>query len=180
MRSLLPLLLVALGASALEAQQAPAAPPADPVMTGLRAQYNTVKRYLVASAEQMPEEHYGFRPVEGVRSFGEMIGHIVNAQYTYCSAGSGIARPAETQGVNFEQLKSKAEFVAALTASFEFCDQAYLKFTDAQALELAAGNNPQPRLNRLIGNTTHIWEHYGNLVTYMRIKGITPPSSQRG
>lgn len=172
----LPLLLVALSATALEAQQA-ATPPTDPIVTAVRNNYNATKRFLVASAELMPEADYGFKPVETVRSFGQLLGHVANSQLFYCGSSSGLPRPEGTQGQDFEKLTTKAELIAALKKSFDYCDQAYA-ITDARALELTAGNNPRPRLNALVSNATHNFEHYGNIVTYLRIKGLVPPSSQ--
>ena len=76
--------------------------------------------------------------------------------------------------------KTKAEIVAALKDAFAYCDAGYAKLTDASAVELvSAFGQKATRIGILDFNITHTYEHYGNLVTYMRIKGIVPPSSER-
>jgi len=139
--------------------------------------YETVKGYLIAAAEQMPEEHYGYQPTEEVRTFGQIVGHLSNAMYMFCGTVSGTeARPPE----NFEQRTSKAGLVEALKGSFENCDGAY-SIDDAVAMEeVEFFGQTGSKLWVLNFNNAHAWEHYGNLVTYMRANGMVPPSSQGG
>lgn len=152
---------------------------ADPLVGSTRALYESVKRNVIAAAEQMPEEHYAFRPTEEVRRFGQLMGHIANAHYSFCS--SALAEPSPMRE-NLEQTKTtKADIVAALKDSFTYCDRAYNTLTDAQAAELTkVFGADHPRLYALTFNVAHDNEHYGNIVTYMRMKGLVPPSSQRG
>jgi uncharacterized damage-inducible protein DinB len=139
--------------------------------------YRQATAYITAAAEQMPEADYGFRPAENVRSFGQLIGHVANAQFAICSAALGEQSPA-TQ--NYEQTTDKAALVAALRASTAVCERAYAQ-TDEAALQTGQlFGQERTRLSALVLNSSHNWEHYGNLVTYMRIKGIVPPSSQGG
>ena len=139
--------------------------------------YETVKGYLIAAAEQMPEEDYGYRPTEEVRTFGQIVGHMANAMYMFCGTVKGTeARPSE----NYEQRTSKTGLVEALTGSFENCDGAYA-IDDAAAMEeVEFFGQTGTKLWVLVFNNSHAWEHYGNLVTYMRANGMVPPSSQRG
>ncbi|MCS6951601.1 MAG: DinB family protein [Bryobacterales bacterium] len=143
---------------------------------GAQALQNTIKNYVLKSAEKMPEEHFAFKPVPEVRSFAALLGHIADAQYAFCSAVLGEKNPAP--GV--EKTKTtKAELTAALQEAFAYCDKAYA-ISDAQAAELVKFFGAErTKLNVLSFNTAHTWEHYGNLVTYMRMKGIVPPSSER-
>lgn len=154
-----------------------AAQEGNPLVTSTRALYDMSKGFITAAAEQMPEEHYGFRPTEEVRTFGELVGHIANAHYAFCSSALGERSPMSE---NLEQTKTtKADLVAALKASFEYCDRAY-GLTDAQATEMTnVFGARQPKLYALNFNVAHDNEHYGNIVTYMRMKGLVPPSSQR-
>jgi len=113
-----------------------------------------------------------------VRTFGQMLAHVANTQFTYCAAAKGEPNP------NKDDLEktalTKAAIQKALADSFAFCDTIYLSLTDAKAMELIkVGQNEIPRAGRLISNIAHDNEHYGNLVTYMRIKGIVPPSTER-
>jgi uncharacterized damage-inducible protein DinB len=172
MRTSLPLVLLAL---------APAVPgPAraqDAAMKSIAPFQETVKEYLIASAEQMPEELYSYRPTDEVRTFGQIIGHVANTQYRYCGAAMGEGGQAPE---NFEERTTKAGLVEALKMGFEACDAAYA-MDDAKAVEeVQFGRTTRTRLWVLSSNLTHNWEHYGNLVVYFRANGMVPPSSQGG
>lgn len=145
-------------------------------VSGVRALYETVRGYTVRAAEQMPEEHYSFKPTPEVRSFGQLVGHIANASYLFCSTALGEQAP---QKGDMEELTTKAELVAALNEAFAYCDRAY-QISEMSAMEPATVFGAQhTRLYALEFNMGHDFEHYGNIVTYMRMKGLVPPSSQR-
>ena len=144
-------------------------------LEGVRGLYQTVRGYLMATAEQASQELYDYRPTDEVRSFGEILGHVANAGYAFCAAAAGMDRP---QVGNAEELGSKAEIVAALRASFEFCDQAHAMDGDRAGEAVNLFGQDHTRLSALAFNMGHDFEHYGNLVTYMRINGMVPPSSQ--
>ena len=144
-------------------------------VAGVKGLYDTVKGYITRAADQVPEEHYAFKPTPEVRSTGALFGHITNANYMFCSTALGEQSPAQQ---NAEQLTSKAELVAALRASFAYCDRAYA-MTDMKAAEpVQVFGRDATRLYALEFNMGHDFEHYGNIVTYMRLKGMVPPSSQ--
>lgn len=166
---------MALSALALAAFAAPAAAQGKAV-GGLGALYHNVHRVTIAAAEQMPEEHYSFKPTPEVRSFGELIGHIANANYMICSMATGGENPNKE---NFEKVTAKAALVKAVTESFDYCNKAYL-MDDAKGMEpMKLFGMDTNRLGVLAFNAGHDMEHYGNIVTYMRMKGLVPPSSQR-
>ena len=170
--------LLVLTSSAL-AQEKPAAPaqaPANPLSIWTKIAYSRVKDILLRSAEKMPEENYSFKPVDTVRSYGQIVGHVADAQYLFCSVALGEQNPSP----KVEQTKTtKADLIAALNTAFAYCDKAYDSMTDAKAVEMIKlFGNDAPRLSPLTVNNMHNLEHYGNMVTYMRIKGIVPPSSE--
>ena len=132
--------------------------------------------YILAAAEQMPEAEFAFKPTPEVRSFGQMVGHVINAQYMICSAALGETNP---NAQNFEQTADKAALVEGLRASTAYCDRAYAQPDDAVMQTMNLFGQQRTRLGALVLNAAHNFEHYGNLVTYMRIKGMVPPSSQR-
>jgi uncharacterized damage-inducible protein DinB len=148
----------------------------DPLSADAKAFWGNVKTNIVRAAEKMPEENYSFKPVPEVRSFGQILGHVADANYMLCAAALGEKR--EPAGV--EKTKtSKADLVAALKESVSYCDKAYDGLTDAKAAEMVTMfGRERTRLGALSMNSAHDWEHYGNLVTYLRIKGIVPPSSE--
>jgi uncharacterized damage-inducible protein DinB len=139
--------------------------------------YGFQKNILLRSAEKMPEENYSFRPADSVRSYGQIIGHIADGQYLFCSAALGEKNPEP----KIEKTKtSKADLIDALKTAFAYCDKAYDGMTDASGSQMVKlFGNDTPKLGALEFNNVHNWEHYGNLVTYMRIKGIVPPSSEQ-
>lgn len=132
--------------------------------------------YIIKSAEQMPEANYSFKPTPEVRSFGQLIGHVAGAQYVYCSAAMGDKQANEG---DIEKTKtSKADLVAAIKASTEYCKRAYMQSDfSARAMTKVFGED-RSRLYALVGNASHDAEHYGNIVTYLRMNKMVPPSSQ--
>ncbi len=152
------------------------APTTDPISQSIRNAWASAKRNISESAEQMPDADYAFKPVDTVRSFGAILAHIAGANYVFCAPARGEKTPYEED--YFEKsTKTKAEVVKALNDSIAYCDAAYTALTDRTAAEMIATNTA--RAQRLIANAGHLQEHYGNLVTYFRIKGMVPPSSRR-
>ncbi len=138
--------------------------------------YKGVKDIILRSAEKMPEENYTFKPTEAVRSYGQILGHVADAQYLFCSLVLGEKNPAP----KIEQTKtSKADLIAALKDAFAYCDKAYDGMTDASGAQMVKFfGGDTPKLGVLSVNSMHTVEHYGNLVTYMRLKNIVPPTSE--
>ena len=138
--------------------------------------YGVTQKILLRAAEKMPEENYAFKPTDAVRSFGQVVGHVADAQYTFCSVVIGEKNPAP----KVEKSKtSKADLIAALKDAFAYCDKAYDGMTDASAtqmVKLMGGDTP--KLGVLTVSNAHTMEHYGNLVTYLRMKNIVPPTSE--
>ncbi len=133
-------------------------------------------QYITTSAEQMPEAKYSFRPTPAVRTFGQLIGHIAGSQYAYCAAALGD-KPANEGDI--EKMKtSKADLLAAIKASTEYCRRAYAQTDMAAQGTVSVFGEDHSKLYVLIENATHNAEHYGNIVTYLRMNGMVPPSSQ--
>jgi len=137
--------------------------------------YTYLKLVVGGSAEKMPAENFNFKPTEAVRSFGQILGHIADSQYYFCSAVLGEKNPAP----KIEKTKtSKEELTAALKDAFAYCDKAHEGLTDATADDMVKFmGREMPKLNVLSANNMHTVEHYGNLITYLRLKNIVPPSS---
>lgn len=147
----------------------------NPLSDATRLAFGTLQTWALASAERMPEEHYGFRPTADVRSFGQILGHVADVHYRFCSAALGESNPLP----NFEKTRStRADLIAALKQAHGYCARAYTGLTDANAAELVKYGPGMPRLNVLTFNNMHTTLHYGNLVTYMRLKNVVPPSSE--
>ncbi len=172
MRTLLGTLLICLITPAVAMCQE------NPLSTFNKTAYGAVKNILLRSAEKMPEENYSFKPTDAVRSYGQILGHVADAQYMFCSIELGEKNP----DLKTEQTKtSKADLIAALKGAFAYCDRAYDGMTDASATQMVSlFGNDTPKLSVLTVNNMHSLEHYGNLITYTRLKNIVPPTSEPG
>jgi uncharacterized damage-inducible protein DinB len=161
-------------------QTAPEPRPPQTYPMHLQGQYASIKRYIIGAAEKMPAEHFAFKPVPDVMTYAQLLGHVIDTQYYFCHAIKGGDNPAT--GKRLEALADKEAIVPAVKAGFAYCDDLFAGLTGENALQmLTIGTPPNrwqtARASQLTMVITHGNEHYGNLVTYMRIKGIVPPSS---
>lgn len=146
------------------------------VTESLDGLYGITRTNVMATAQLLDEELYSYRPTDEVRSVGELLGHIANAQFAFCSAAAGEDNP---QSENFEESRtSKAGLIEALELGFAYCDGVYDGMTDEEGARPVEFIGPSTALGVLAFNSAHNYEHYGNLVTYMRMNGIVPPSSR--
>jgi uncharacterized damage-inducible protein DinB len=142
----------------------------NPLTTTLSIFRLNMQDKIIKSADAMPESKYSYRPTKEVRSFAEILNHVADISYTLCSNVKGEANPMATT-----TKVSKAEIMAYLKGSFDYCDGVYSGFTDAHL------NDPAEffgvKTNKMfiltqVGN--HDALHYGNLVTYLRLNGLVP------
>lgn len=171
-RSMLAAALVCLAAAGPRAQTT------SPFITELRRYYyEAVKRNLSAMVEKMPEEHFAFKPVPEIRSFGEAVAHVAEAQARNCSLVSG----AGSRTLGADKNRTKAEVLAALKESFAMCDTAFAALTDAHAndmVKMGQSGFQLTKLSLLVSMLAHSNEQYGYLAVYLRLKGIVPPSTE--
>ena len=155
---------------------------ANPLTKGAKATYDVIKGYVTKSAAKMPEANWAYKPTPEVRSFGQLIGHIADSNFVICSSAAGEKPPMGgfEPATSIEKTKStKADLEKALADSFAYCDKVHAGMTDAggsQTVKFFSGD--MAKLSVLEFNTHHDFEHYGNMVTYMRLKGIVPSSSE--
>ena len=167
-------ILLTFGSSVLPAQTQPAAETG--YAASVRTRWNWIKRNIAGSAQAMPEAGFAFKPTPDVRTFGQLLGHLANEHYIFCSAMKGEKNPHES--VDFEKKTAKAEFVKDINDSIAYCDTAYAAMKDEAKLLAPLAATRDTLFGSALLNVTHDSEHYGNLVTYLRMKGIVPPSSQ--
>jgi len=149
---------------------------ANAAVSVVRTGWLQAHNYILRSAEQLPESLYNYKPTPVVRSFGELFGHVAGAEMLFCAEAMGEKAPAE-DAVE-KSAKTKAALIAALKRSGTYCEKAYAMTDAASSGAAAPFGMKMTKLGALGMNATHDWEHYGNLVTYLRLKGMTPPSSQ--
>jgi uncharacterized damage-inducible protein DinB len=159
-------LLLAAGVSAVYAQS-------NPLTTDLKANYNNIKNNVLRGAEKMPEENYNFRPAPESRTFGEVVTHIATVQAALCASAKG-----ETKQLDGTKT-SKADAVALLKESVDYCDPIYNAMTDATGLEMGKMfGRDRTKFGILDFNVIHDNEMYGTMAVYLRAKGVVPPSSE--
>jgi uncharacterized damage-inducible protein DinB len=146
----------------------------DATIASVKTTYEVVKGYITKAAAQVPDATYEYQPTKEVRTMGQLFGHIADANGMICGMASGM-KPAAGDA---EKLATKAEIEKALAASFAACDHAFTMITTANANEpVTLFGMTHTRIGAMAFNTAHDFEHYGNIVTYMRINGMVPPSS---
>jgi hypothetical protein len=133
--------------------------------------FAAIRENVQKMAEAMPEESYSFKPTPDIRSFGELMAHIADAQARMCSSAAGSPK-----NVGAAAKKTKAEIVAAVKESSAICDAAFDSLTDATASQ-PGGMMGRTKLGLLQYNTGHSLEEYGYGSVYLRLRGIVPPSS---
>lgn len=149
----------------------------NPAVTTARMLWEPMVGYLTTVAEELPESTYAYKPTPEVRSFGQLIGHVAGAQYMFCAAALG--EPGRNEDDIEKTRKTKADLVAALKASTEYCNRAYRQTDKAAQQKIKLFGQDRTRLFALGLNATHDAEHYGNIVTYLRLNKLVPPSSRR-
>ncbi len=149
--------------------------PANPLVTVSKNIYAIAKGDILGSVDKIPEDLWSFQPTKEVRTVAQLFAHVADGQYEFC----GVAAEGKSVSKDIEKTQlTKAQIVPALKEAFAYCDAAYAKMTDANAAEMVTFFGMHiTKLGAMDFNTAHTMEHYGNLVTYMRLKGIVPPSS---
>jgi uncharacterized damage-inducible protein DinB len=187
MTRVLVLVLLSLSAPCLSFAQTTGAGYADALTPSMatvaKAMHATIRRDIAESAQNMPADEYSFRPTPESRTFAQLVGHVVNANWFFCSQAKQEQSP---RTMNYEQVSDKEALVKALNESLAYCDEVYSSTTDANfsvPVHMTGGVGMGPantvRGAILMFNTTHNNEHYGNLVVYLRLKGHVPPSTAR-
>ena len=158
--------------------QGSVAPPDNPISDSEKRVYAMFSSVIIAAAVKMPEESYSFKPTPEVRSFGQLVGHLADSNYYFCATAAGDTQPVS----DAEKSKTKkADLVTALKDAVAYCNKTYAAMTDAKGSQMTKMMNFDfAKLTVLAGNFAHSYEHYGNMVTYMRIRGIVPPTSEKG
>jgi hypothetical protein len=144
-----------------------------PVMSAVIPAYETAKKNMVEAAEVMPEAEYAFKLSPAQRAFGEWIDHTAGMNFRMCATMKGEQPPAAPAGG-----KTKADLVKNIEASFNYCDSVIKSMSDSAATSEAGAGKVTP-LSVMIGQLAQLNSHYGNMVGYLRAKGITPPSTAR-
>jgi uncharacterized damage-inducible protein DinB len=177
--------LVVLGTVATAAGQMAAPPPAKTLGEALHTDLNIAKSDFIPAAEAMPEDKYSFAPsngeFKGVRTFAQQVKHVATANYMFGSTILGQKPPLELGSENGpDSIKSKADIMKFLNDSFDYLDKALASITDKNALDQIDSpfGMKSARLSFGTFSTAHPFDHYGQMVVYLRMNGIVPPASR--
>jgi hypothetical protein len=182
---LLAILAIA-GPIGLAAQQAPAAPAANPITTAFRTRIAGLHRNIAQAFDSIPESKFNFKPTPAQLSIGYIAGHIASDSYFFCNNFGAMkgARPA-ADTATADSVKAtwpKATLVTKLKDSFAFCDQAIAQLDDAklgESVTLTFGTNTRTvtRAGMALGHAIDLADHYSQLANYMRLNNIVPPTA---
>jgi len=149
---------------------------ADPIVSAFKTRYQTAKMNFVESAEAMPADAMDYRLTPDQRSFGDWISHTAGMNYGTCAAMAGKTAPANDSA----KAKTKPDIQKVIQESFTYCDSIINSMTDSQATtEVTIGTRKVMPVDSMIGYIANLNAHYGNMVGYMRMKGVVPPSTAR-
>lgn len=161
--------------------QAPATPlpaeaAANPVVWSAKTLYQRDAKNMIAAAELMPEDKYGYHPTPDQWSFGKLVAHVAQSNGGLCGALSGATAPA---AVHVGDSASKAELVAGLKASFDYCGPVLDGLTDAKLGEtITVFHRTMPRAMALLLLPADLADHYSQMAAYLRLNEMMPPSAQ--
>jgi uncharacterized damage-inducible protein DinB len=150
---------------------------ANPVVTTASEIFARQSKFIVAAAEQMPADKYNYHPTPDQWSFAKIVSHIAVSGNAICGMLSDVPPP---QGGKVSDTDSKDTIVAAVKASFAFCDKALTNLTDAQMGDPITyfRGEKKPRARALFELTDDLEDHYSQMASYLRLSGMTPPSAQ--
>ena len=159
------------------ARPTPSGSPETDLLVAIAQDGATYQKDMISkAAAAMSEEDYAFKPTSDVRSFGQLLAHVADSNYGFCSVAKGEKAPVS----GIEKSKStKADIQKALAESFSYCDDAFASMSASQAHSMVPFRGRQrAAIEVLIFRNYHGLLHYGNVITYMRLRGKVPPSTE--
>lgn len=171
---------IALGACALAGPMATrlaAQEQANPVSTNLRSELQRSQKNLVAAAEEMPADKYGFKPTPAQMSFGQLVLHVAGSNEFMCATIAGTKAP---QRAKLAPTASKDSLVARIKQSFDYCSTTLAAVDDAKLGEMVPffGGRKISRGGAMMGLAGDWSDHYGAAAIYLRLNGILPPTAR--
>jgi hypothetical protein len=149
----------------------------NPASTAMRRTFDRYSKNLVAAAQEMPVEKYGYHPTPENMTFGKSIEHIAEINNFACSKVADMPAP-ETPKLGETD---KDKLVETLKASMDFCTQAFAKLTDANLGDQVPwfGGRQVPRISAALEATNDLVDHYAALSVYMRLNSVLPPTAKQ-
>lgn len=150
----------------------------DPISSGLREMLSGRQKNIIAAVDEMPANKFDYKPTADQMTFGHLVTHIIESNYTFC--GKAAAAPAPPLK-EVKEADGKERLTGALKTSFEFCSGALSKMDDSklgESVELFGGKQVSRGFVALVLASS--WsDHYGAAAMYLRLNGLTPPSAKK-
>lgn len=146
----------------------------------LKVHWTRTRRMLTDIASAMPESKYDFRPVKEVRSFREMLQHLISDSFSHIGYVKGMSRAdSEKLTKKYEGLKTRDELLKALGEAYDYGDKVLSEVTDKNAMDIVSGmrNEKMTRVEAALVAFEDQMDHYGNMVVDLRLNGIVPPDT---
>lgn len=153
---------------------------ANSITDEVRAHWKSTRNIMLTIATAVPEDKYDFKPVPEIRTFREMLMHMVTDTHLHIGYVGGVSREeSERLTQRYANLKTRAEFLKALEESYDYGDKILADLNDKNALEIVSGMRGErmTRMSAYLHALNDIIDHYGNLVVYLRLNDIVPPST---
>jgi hypothetical protein len=151
----------------------------NPVATALKEVFPNRQKNTIAAVAEMPADKVSYRPSADQITFGHLVAHMAEANYTLCSGASAVPAPKVDE---LKETDAKDKLVAALKASFDFCGDAISKMDDSKLGEVTSGGpggHDVSRARFALGIASNWADHYAEAAMYLRLNGLTPPSAKK-
>ena len=151
-----------------------------PVSSALQQLSQRARRNLVAAAEEMPADKYGFKPTPAQMSFGEVVHHVAGSNEFLCATIAGAKAPAAEEAT-FGSAEGKEKLIARVQQSFAFCDSTLAKVDDSKLADSVPffGGRQVSRALAMLALAQDFADHYGQMAMYLRLNGLLPPTARR-
>lgn len=153
-------------------------PTKDPVATSLRTLLPRSQKNIEGAVEAMPADKFSYKPTADQMTFAHLVVHIIGSNRLLCSKAADVAAPKVDEA---KESDSKDQLLAAVKASFSFCNDALSKMDDSKlgdSLDLFDNGRQYPRAMGALGLASGWADHYAAAAMYLRLNGILPPSAQ--
>jgi len=150
----------------------------EPVSTVVKETLPRMEKNLIAAVETMPADKFGFKPTPQQQTFAHLVMHMTEANYFLCAKAADVDEPKVAES---KETDGKDKLLAALKASFAFCDTAVPKITDAKLSDPVElwGGRKATRAFAIIAMTNDWTDHYSIAAMYLRLNGLLPPTAKK-
>ena len=152
----------------------------EPVSSVVKEMLPRQEKNMIAAVEEMPADKFAFKPTPQQQTFAHLVMHMIETDYYLCAKAGDVPAP-KAKAQELEETDGKDKLVAALKASFDFCDTAVSKITDATLADPIEvwGGRKATRAFAVIALTNDWTDHYSTAAMYLRLNGLLPPTAKK-